>query len=111
MKKKSLFKRVSGVLTGVFFSTSIILAANENGQLFGSETLIVVVALLLLFVPLFLYVRKLHSNMNDRSDRIIKENAALESLNKEISSRNEEVNTRNEELDSRNKSLEGQIEQ
>ena len=93
MKKKSLFKRVSGVLTGVFFSTSFILAANENGQLFGSETLIVVVALLLLFVPLFLYVRKLHSNMNDRSDRIIKENAALESLNKEISSRNEEVNT------------------
>lgn len=111
MKKKSLFKRVSGVLTGVFFSTSFILAANENGQLFGSETLIVVVALLLLFVPLFLYVRKLHSNMNDRSDRIIKENAAFESLNKEISSRNEEVNTRNEELDSRNKSLEGQIEQ
>lgn len=111
MKKKSLFKRVSGVLTGFFFSTSFILAANENGQLFGSETLIVVVALLLLFVPLFLYVRKLHSNMNDRSDRIIKENAALESLNKEISSRNEEVNTRNEELDSRNKSLEGQIEQ
>lgn len=111
MKKKSLFKRVSGVLTGVFFSTSLILAANENGQLFGSETLIVVVALLLLFVPLFLYVRKLHSNMNDRSDRIIKENAALESLNKEISSRNEEVNTRNEELDSRNKLLEGQIEQ
>lgn len=111
MKKKSLFKRVSGVLTGVFFSTSLILAANENGQLFGSETLIVAVALLLLFVPLFLYVRKLHSNMNDRSDRIIKENAALESLNKEISSRNEEVNTRNEELDSRNKSLEGQIEQ
>lgn len=111
MKKKSLFKRVSGVLTGVFLSTSLILAANENGQLFGSETLIVVVALLLLFVPLFLYVRKLHSNMNDRSDRIIKENAALESLNKEISSRNEEVNTRNEELDSRNKSLEGQIEQ
>ena len=111
MKKKSLFKRVSGVLTGVFFSTSFILAANENGQLFGSETLIVVVALLLLFVPLFLYVRKLHSNMNDRSDRIIKENAALESLNKEISSRNEEVNTRNEELDSRNKSLDGQIEQ
>ena len=111
MKKKSLFKRVGGVLTGVFFSTSFILAANENGQLFGSETLIVVVALLLLFVPLFLYVRKLHSNMNDRSDRIIKENAALESLNKEISSRNEEVNTRNEELDSRNKSLEGQIEQ
>lgn len=111
MKKKSLFKRVSGVLTGVFFSTSFILLANENGQLFGSETLIVVVALLLLFVPLFLYVRKLHSNMNDRSDRIIKENAALESLNKEISSRNEEVNTRNEELDSRNKSLEGQIEQ
>lgn len=111
MKKKSLFRRVSGVLTGVFFSTSLILAANENGQLFGSETLIVVVALLLLFVPLFLYVRKLHSNMNDRSDRIIKENAALESFNKEISSRNEEVNTRNEELDSRNKSLEGQIEQ
>lgn len=111
MKKKSLFRRVGGVLTGVFFSTSLILAANENGQLFGSETLIVVVALLLLFVPLFLYVRKLHSNMNDRSDRIIKENAALESLNKEISSRNEEVNTRNEELDSRNKSLEGQIEQ
>ena len=111
MKKKSLFRRVSGVLTGVFFSTSLILAANENGQLFGSETLIVVVALLLLFVPLFLYVRKLHSNMNDSSDRIIKENAALESLNKEISSRNEEVNTRNEELDSRNKSLEGQIEQ
>jgi len=63
MKKKSLFKRVSGVLTGVFFSTSFILAANENGQLFGSETLIVVVALLLLFVPLFLYVRKLHSNI------------------------------------------------
>lgn len=111
MKKKSLFKRVSGVLTGVFFSTSLILAANENGQLFGSETLIVVVALLLLFVPCFFMVRKLHSNMNDRSDRIIKENAALESLNKEISSRNEEVNTRNEELDSRNKSLEGQIEQ
>ena len=111
MKKKSLFKRVSGVLTGVFFSTSLILAANENGQLFGSETLIVVVALLLLFVPLFLYVRKLHSNMNDRSDRIIKENAALESLNKDISSRNEEVNNKKEEHNSRNKSLEGQIEQ
>ena len=57
MKKKSLFRRVSGVLTGLFFSTSLILAANENGQLFGSETLIVVVALLLFFVPLFLYVR------------------------------------------------------
>ena len=111
MKKKSLFRRVSGVLTGLFFSTSLILAANENGQLFGSETLIVVVALLLFFVPLFLYVRKLHSNMNDRSDRIIKENAALENLNKEINARNEEVNTRNEELDSLNRSLEGQIEQ
>ncbi len=111
MKKKSLFRRVSGVLTGLFFSTSLILAANENGQLFGSETLIVVVALLLFFVPLFLYVRKLHSNMNDRSDRIIKENAALENLNKEINARNEEVNTRNEELDSLNRLLEGQIEQ
>ena len=111
MKKKSLFRRVSGVLTGLFFSTSLILAANENGQLFGSETLIVVVALLLFFVPLFLYVRKLHSNMNDRSDRIIKENAALENLNKEINARNEEVNIRNEELDSLNRSLEGQIEQ
>ena len=111
MKKKSLFRRVSGVLTGLFFSTSLILAANENGRLFESETLIVVVALLLFFVPLFLYVRKLHSNMNDRSDRIIKENAALENLNKEINARNEEVNTRNEELDSLNRSLEGQIEQ
>ena len=99
------------VLTGLFFSTSLILAANENGQLFGSETLIVVVALLLFFVPLFLYVRKLHSNMNDRSDRIIKENAALENLNKEINARNEEVNIRNEELDSLNRLLEEQIEQ
>ena len=98
MKKKSLFRRVSGVLTGLFFSTSLILAANENGQLFGSETLIVVVALLLFFVPLFLYVRKLHSNMNDRSDRIIKENAALENLNKEINARNEEVNTDHTEI-------------
>ena len=53
MKKKSLFRRVSGVLTGLFFSTSLILAANENGQLFGSETLIVVVALLLFFVLYF----------------------------------------------------------
>lgn len=87
MKKKSLFRRVSGVLTGLFFSTSLILAANENGQLFGSETLIVVVALLLFFVPLFLYVRKLHSNMNDRSDRIIKETLQLENLNKEINAR------------------------
>lgn len=53
MKKKSLFRRVSGVLTGIFFSTSLILAANENGKLFGSETLVVVAALLLFFVPLF----------------------------------------------------------
>ena len=111
MKKKSLFRRVSGVLTGIFFSTSLILAANENGKLFGSETLIVVAALLLFFVPLFFYVRKLHSGMNDRSDRIIKENVALESLNKEINARNEELKARNAELDSRNKSLEGQIEQ
>ena len=107
MKKNLSVQEGEWSIDRCFFSTSLILAANENGQLFGSETLIVVVALLLLFVPLFLYVRKLHSNMNDRSDRIIKENAALESLNKEISSRNEEVNTRNEELDSRNKSLEG----
>lgn len=104
MKKKSLFRRVSGVLTGLLFSTSLIWAAHENGQLFGSETLIVVVVLLLFFVPLFLYMRKLHSNMNDRSDRIIKENAVLEGLNKGIS-------TRNEELVSRNRSLEEQIEQ
>ena len=111
MKKKSLFRRVSGVLTGIFFSTSLILAANENGKLFGSETLVVVAALLLFFVPLFFYVRKLHSGMNDRSDRIIKENVALESLNKEINARNQELKARNAELDSRNKSLEGQIEQ
>lgn len=111
MKKKSLFRRVSGVLTGLFFSTSLILAANENGQLFGSETLIVVVTLLLFIVFVFLYVRNLHSNMNDRSERIIKENATLESLNKEINARNEEMNARNEELDSRNKALEEQIEQ
>lgn len=104
MKKKSLFRRVSGVLAGLFVSTSLILAANENEQLFGSETLIVVIALLLFFVPLFLYVRKLHSNMNDRSDQIIKENAALENLNKEMKARNEEI-------DSRNKSLEGEIGQ
>ena len=104
MKKKSLFRRVSGVLTGLLFSTSLIWAAHENGQLFGSETLIVVMVLLLFFVPLFLYMRKLHSNMNDRSDRIIKENAVLESLNKGISARNEE-------LVSRNRSLEEQIEQ
>lgn len=104
MKKKSLFRRVGGVLAGLFVSTSLILAANENEQLFGSETLIVVIALLLFFVPLFLYVRKLHSNMNDRSDQIIKENAALENLNKEMKARNEEI-------DSRNKSLEGEIGQ
>ena len=104
MKKKSLFRRVSGVLAGLFVSTSLILAANENEQLFGSETLIVVIALLLFFVPLFLYVRKLDSNMNDRSDQIIKENAALENLNKEMKARNEEI-------DSRNKSLEGEIGQ
>ena len=104
MKKKSRFRRVSGVLAGLLFSTSLIRAAHENGQLFGSETLIVVVVLLLFFVPLFLYMRKLHSNMNDRSDRIIKENAVLESLNKGISARNEE-------LVSRNRSLEEQIEQ
>ena len=104
MKKNSLFRRVSGVLAGLFVSTSLILAANENEQLFGSETLIVVIALLLFFVPLFLYVRKLHSNMNDRSDQIIKENAALENLNKEMKARNEEI-------DSRNKSLEGEIGQ
>jgi len=77
MKKKSLFRRVSGVLTGLFFSTSLILAANENGQLFGSETLIVVVALLLFFVPLFLYVRKLHSNMNDRRTGLSKKTLRL----------------------------------
>ena len=53
MKKKSLFKRVSGVLTGVFFSTSLILAANENGQLFGSETLIVVVLYCFYLSPCF----------------------------------------------------------
>lgn len=104
MDKKSLFRRVSGVLTGILFSTSLIWATNENGQLFGSETLIVVMALLLFFVPLFFYVRKLHSNMNDRSDQIIKENAALESLNKEMKARNEE-------FASRNKSLEGQMGQ
>ncbi len=104
MKKKSLLRRVSGVLAGLFVSTSLLLAANENEQLFGSETLIVVIALLLFFVPLFLYVRKLHSNMNDRSDQIIKENAALENLNKEMKARNEEI-------DSRNKSLEGEIGQ
>lgn len=104
MDKKSLFRRVSGVLTGILFSTSLIWATNENGQLFGSETLIVVMALLLFFVPLFFYVRKLHSNMNDRSDQIIKENAALESLNKEMKARNEEYA-------SRNKSLEGQMGQ
>lgn len=104
MDKKSLFRRVSGVLTGILFSTSLIWATNENGQLFGSETLIVVMALLLFFVPLFFYVRKLHSNMNDRSDQIIKENAALESLNKEMMARNEEYA-------SRNKSLEGQMGQ
>ena len=39
MKKKSLFKRVSGVLTGCFFQYFIYLAANENGQLFGSENI------------------------------------------------------------------------
>lgn len=104
MDKKSLFRRVSGVLTGILFSTSLIWATNENGQLFGSETLIVVMALLLFFVPLFFYVRKLHSNMNDRSDQIIKENVALESLNKEM-------RARNEEFASRNKSLEGQMGQ
>ena len=38
MKKKSLFKRVSGVLTGVFFSTSFILAANENIDCGGCST-------------------------------------------------------------------------
>ncbi len=32
MKKKSLIKRVSGVLTGVFFSTSFILAADHQGK-------------------------------------------------------------------------------
>ena len=52
MKKKSLFRRVSGVLAGLFVSTSLILAANENEQLFGSETLIVVIALLLFFYSL-----------------------------------------------------------
>ncbi|WP_298549931.1 response regulator [uncultured Parabacteroides sp.] len=111
MKKKSLFRRVSGVLTGLFLSTSLILAANENGKLFESETLIVVVALLLFFVPLFFYVRKLHSGMSDRSDRIIKENVALEGQNKEMNARNENLNARNAELNTRNKSLEGQIEQ
>lgn len=111
MKKKSLFRRVSGVLTGLFLSTSLILAANENGKLFESETLIVVVALLLFFVPLFFYVRKLHSGMSDRSDRIIKENVALEGQNKEMNARNENLNARNAELNTRNKSLEGQLEQ
>ncbi|MCD7851183.1 MAG: response regulator [Parabacteroides sp.] len=99
MNKKSLFRRVSGVLICNLFGTSLIFAANENGQLFGSETLIVVVLLLLFFVPLFLYMRKLHSNMNGRSDQIIKENAALENLNKEMKARNNELLARKNVLE------------
>lgn len=99
MNKKSLFRRVSGVLICNLFGTSLIFAANENGQLFGSETLIVVVLLLLFFVPLFLYMRKLHSDMNGRSDQIIKENAALENLNKEMKARNNELLARKNVLE------------
>ena len=91
MNKKSLFRRVSGVLTCTFISTSLLFAANENGQLFGGETLLLLVVLLLFFVPLFLYVRKLHSNMNDRSDQVIKDNVALENLNKEMNAQMKEL--------------------
>lgn len=99
MNKKSLFRRMSGVLFCTFFSTSAILATNENGQFFGSETLIVVVVLLLFLLPLFFYMRKLHSNMDGRSDRIIKENVALESLNKEMTAKNGELLSRNNVLE------------
>ena len=43
MNKKSLFRRVSRVLICNLFGTSLIFAANENGQLFGSETFIIFV--------------------------------------------------------------------
>lgn len=91
MNKKSLFRRVSGVLACTFVSTSLLFAANESGQLFGGQTVVLLVVLLLLFVPLFLYVRKLHSNMNGRSDQVIKDNVALENQNKELNLRIKEL--------------------
>ena len=65
MKKKSLFKRVSGVLTGVFFSTSLILAANENGQLFGRKKLI-----FLFFLFLFFFFQLFYSKNNPSPGQI-----------------------------------------
>ena len=99
MNKKSLFRRMSGVLLCTLLSTSAILATNESGQFFGSETLIVVVILLLFLLPLFFYMRKLHSNMNGRSDQIIKENFALENLNKELTAKNGDLLSRNGALE------------
>ena len=99
MNKKSLFRRMSGVLLCTLLSTSAILATNESGQFFGSETLIVVVILLLFLLPLFFYMRKLHSNMNGRSDQIIKENFALENSNKELTAKNGDLLSRNGALE------------
>lgn len=99
MNKKSLFRKMSGVLLCTLLSTSAILATNESGQFFGSETLIVVVILLLFLLPLFFYMRKLHSNMNGRSDQIIKENFALENLNKELTAKNGDLLSRNGALE------------
>ncbi len=99
MNKKSLFRKMSGVLLCTLLSTSAILATNESGQFFGSETLIVVVILLLFLLPLFFYMRKLHSNMNGRSDQIIKENFALENSNKELTAKNGDLLSRNGALE------------
>ena len=99
MNKKSLFRRMSGVLLCTLLSTSAILATNESGQFFGSDTLVVVVILLLFLLPLFFYMRKLQSNMNGRSDQIIKENFALENSNKELTAKNGDLLSRNGALE------------
>lgn len=109
MNLRCLFRKWTLLMAYILFCNHFAFAADGSSPLFGSETLIVLLIVLILFIPLLLYMRKLHSNLNSHSDSIIKENVTLEKQNKEFEEQNKALEARERELLAQKQVLEQEV--
>lgn len=105
MNEGRLFRKFYVLLFCVFSGNHLVFAANEDGHTFGGLFGVVIVALALLFVPLFLYIRKLQQHLNGDADKIFAGEKELEKRNQEIEAKQKELADKGQELADKDKVL------
>lgn len=91
MNKRYLFGRLSVLLICFFLNNQFTFAANEGEQSFDGLSLVVIICLILLYIPVFLQIKKLQKQLISRFETMIDEKEQLQKLGKEVEWKEKEL--------------------